>query len=142
MLAGLKTLQGFERVGTGVIDGSVQVINNLLLPDYSGLSRYFSCRPDGTTSLDPSLVMGIVAAHPVRLQSLARGCSLTTLGHVCQYIRDDTRCPQGTEYYRTKDNTLQYIESSDYAPSPAPSDPSPAPSPSRSGLPVLQCSLP
>jgi len=141
--AGLTTLAGFEKVGAWKLDADVEIINNLILLDFSALSHYFHCRGNGTTALTGDLVIGTVATHPIRLQPLQRGCSLRTLSQMCHYIYDSTRCPQGTEYLRTKDNTLQIIENSDHAPSPSPSAESfPGPAAGLSGLPILPADLP
>ena len=123
--ADLQTLQGLEKLIPGSAVGNVQIINNLILSDFSALSGLFKCLPGGGTLMDASTVVGILAAHPVPLQPINHGCTLTNPRTICEYIADSSQCPNGTEYVRTKDGTIARV----YRGVPLAPIPAPAPAP-------------
>lgn len=107
----MKTLEGLEGLQGTDSDSvrNIQIINNLILSNISALSGLFKCQPDGGTELNATMVIGLVAAHPLPLQPIGHGCSLATPGTLCKYIADSTQCPEGTEYVRNNDGTIERV---------------------------------
>lgn len=130
VLAELTSLAGFESLREGAESTKMEVLANFFLADISALSDFYKCLPDGTTLMDPDIVIGIFAMHPVPLQAGNGGCTLNTPRQICQYIAASDRCPPGTEYVRYADNTIQHVPSTiPGGPSISPAQPPPLPAP-------------
>ena len=127
--AGLKTLKGLEHLLGGSSLTNVQLIGNLLMYDISALAGFFRCQADGSTQLDPDILVGTLGMHPIPLQPDDKGCTLNTPRQICQYIAASDRCPPGTEYIRYSDGTIQRIPSDIPTPAGLPPQSAPATAP-------------